>query len=140
MSEQSIIDLLKSHSIRPTANRIQIIETLAAQSRPVSLLELETELDTLDKSVISRSLSLFKEKHLLHTIEGGADSLRYELCHSRGEEDSDAHLHFYCHSCHKTFCIEEIPCPQVNLPEGYVRESVNFVIKGLCPDCSKSQT
>lgn len=136
MAKDDIIDLLQHHGIKPTANRILIADALSAEGRPLSLSELETALGTVDKSNISRALALFREQHLVHVLEDGSDSVRYELCHSHtDEEDDDAHVHFYCEKCRRTFCLEDIAIPPVNLPEGYAAESVNYMVKGVCPDC-----
>jgi Fur family ferric uptake transcriptional regulator len=33
--------------------------------------------------------------------------------------------------------MEGTPIPLVPLPEGYEMTSVNYMIKGLCPDCAR---
>ena len=130
-------DILKQHGIRPTANRIMILNVMNQAFCPMSMGEIEIELDSIDKSIISRTLNLFKEKHLVHVIEDGSDIVKYEICHSHAEErDYDLHAHFYCEKCKKTICMENIPVPDVFLPQGYDLRSANFVIKGLCPTCS----
>ena len=128
---------MQEHGIRPTANRITIARALSLAKGPVSVTELEQELETIDKSVIFRSLTLFRDNHLVHVLEDGDDLVRYELCRS-GEEgpDDDLHAHFFCTSCHRTFCLEDIPIPEVKLPGGFTARGANFMIKGLCPDCS----
>ena len=132
-----VSDFLAGHGIRPTANRILIAEALLEADRPLGLTDLEDILETIDKSNIFRTLSLFREKHAVHVMEDGGDSVKYEICHSPGEEDEDLHAHFFCTSCHRTFCLEEIPVPMVELPEGFSPESVNFMIKGVCPNCNR---
>jgi len=138
MGKNDIIHLFEAHEVKPTANRIIIAEALADARRPLSLTELENMLETVDKSVIYRSLTLFKEHRLVHIIEDGSDGVRYELCHSHDyHHDEDQHAHFYCENCHKTFCLEDTPVPEVTLPEGFKKQTVNYVIKGVCPDCRK---
>lgn len=133
-----IIDLMMHHGVKPTANRILIADAIRRAGRPLTMGEIETALGSVDKSVISRTLSLFRERHLVHTLHGGGDGLRYELCHSHSEEhDDDAHIHFWCRSCGKTFCLEDIHIPLVSLPAGYEEESVNYMVTGLCPECRK---
>ena len=83
------------------------------------------------------SLTLFKENHLLHQIDDGCEGVRYELCHAHGEIDDDRHVHFHCEVCHRTFCLEDLPVPQVDYPEGFRVETVNYMAKGICPECSK---
>ena len=138
MNEKQIEGLLERHGIKLTANRILIAKIMSTLDYPISMKELETMLLTMDKSSIFRTLSLFKNHHLVHQMEDGNDIVRYELCHSHSEEeDEDIHVHFYCEHCHRTFCLNEIPVPQVNLPVGYRQTAVNYMIKGICPDCSQ---
>ena len=134
---ESFEDLLLQHGIRPTANRLLILRELDRAKMPQSMSDIELSLQSVDKSIIFRTLSLFKEHHLLHSIEDGSDGIRYELCHSSLEDhDRDLHIHFHCERCKRTYCIEECIIPRVNLPAGYIEESVNYVVKGLCPKCS----
>ena len=139
MAEQDIIDLMMHHGVRPTANRIMIANTFVKAGRPLSMMEIESELESVDKSVISRALTLFREQHLVHVLPDGGDGIRYELCRSCNDShDEDAHIHFYCKKCGKTFCLEDISIPEVAIPSGYKAESVNYMVTGICPDCSKS--
>ena len=138
MNEKQIEGLLEQHGIKLTANRILIAKVMSTLDYPISMKELETMLLTMDKSSIFRTLSLFKSHHLVHQMEDGNDIVRYELCHSLNKEtDEDIHVHFYCEHCHRTFCLNEISVPQVNLPVGYRQTAVNYMIKGICPDCSQ---
>jgi Fur family ferric uptake transcriptional regulator len=137
MSGEECETLLASHDIKPTANRIVVAKTLAAAERPMSLSELEYKILSIDKSSVFRVLTLFREHHLVHVIEDGGDGVRYELCHSHDghAEDDDQHVHFYCERCHRTFCLHDTPIPTVSLPEGYRLTSINYMVKGLCPEC-----
>lgn len=129
--------LLEEHGVKVTANRLLVARALAQAGRPLSLMELEARLETVDKSNIFRTLTAFKEAHLVHALEDAGDGVRYELCHSHHEGmDDDLHVHFYCEKCHRTFCLEDIPVPPVTVPAGYDVQSVNYLIKGICPNCS----
>jgi Fur family ferric uptake transcriptional regulator len=140
LTEEHCVQLLESHNVKPTANRIVVARALAAAMRPLLLAELEAEIGTIDKSGIFRTLTVFKENHLVHLVEDGCQGVRYELCHSRHEdEDDDMHVHFHCTQCHKTFCIDNTPVPVVELPDGYLMSTVNYVVKGICPDCAKQR-
>lgn len=137
MKEAESIELLMEHGIRPTANRIMLVKSLAEAERPLTMMELEDRIETIDKSNIFRALTLFKEQHLVHVIEDGGDAVRYELCHSHEEEnDNDVHAHFYCERCHQTFCLNDVPIPSVSLPNGYRMTTINYLVKGICPKCS----
>jgi len=137
MDEKRCTELLLRHGVKPTANRIVVVKALAAMDRPLSLTELEYKILSIDKSGVFRALTLFRDHHLVHVIEDGGDSVRYELCRSAADgEDDDMHVHFFCERCHRTFCIEDVRIPQVPLPDGYVMATANYVVKGLCPDCA----
>ena len=139
MNVFSIDELFIEHDIKPTANRTLVARALADSPRPLSLAELEEKLLTLDRSSIFRALTLFREQHLVHVIEGGGEGVRYELCQSHDHEtDDDQHAHFHCEHCHRTFCLEDIPVPMVRLPEGYEMTSASYLIKGICPACARA--
>ena len=132
----SLEELLAHHGVKPTAHRLLIARALQDANRPLSLMELEARLETIDKSNVFRALSAFREAHLVHVLEDAGDGVRYELCHSHDEEhDDDVHVHFYCTHCHKTYCLEDTPVPPVGVPEGFSPESVSYLVKGICPEC-----
>ena len=135
MMPDALASLLERHGIKPTANRLLIVRALSERRHPMSMIELETVLETVDKSVISRTLSLFRERRLVHVLED--DGVRYELCHSDDEDhDDDMHVHFHCLSCGRTFCLESIPVPAVPVPDGYRTVTANYMLKGYCPACA----
>ncbi len=138
MNENETAQLLTLHGIKPTANRIVVAKALATEERPLSLGELERRIATIDKSGIFRSLTLFREHHLVHVIEDGGEGVRYELCRSHSATgDDDMHVHFFCERCHQTFCLGHIQIPSVSLPNGYEMTTANYVVKGICPKCAK---
>lgn len=133
--EETPVSLMQEHGVKPTANRILILKALLQAGRPLSLTEIETILESVDKSIISRTLSAFREHHLLHAVSDG-DSLRYEVCHcAEEEEDSDRHVHFHCDVCGRTFCFEQLPIPAVDYPSGFAVENVEYMAHGICPEC-----
>ena len=137
--KDELIALLEAHDIKPTANRMMVVKALRSSIQPLSLAELERRIQTIDKSNVFRALTLFREHHLVHAIEGGGDGTRYELCHSRCDNrDEDQHPHFYCEVCQQTFCLDYLHMPEVELPEGFKAHSVNFIIKGVCPHCREN--
>ena len=138
MDEAKCIKLLEEHGVKPTANRIVVVKALVSSIQPQSLAELESRIVTIDKSNVFRALTLFREHHLVHAIEGTGDGTRYELCHShRDDHDDDLHPHFFCEECLQTYCLDGVEMPEVQLPAGFKQHSSNFMIKGTCPHCKK---
>ncbi len=137
MESREIINRLEQKGIKPTANRILVYKTLAAKAMPMSLRNLEEVMVSMDKSSIFRTLTLFLEHDVVHAFEDGRGVLNYELCGEEGEcHHHDGHIHFYCESCQRSFCLEDIHIPGFDLPAGFHPHSVSFVIKGECPKCA----
>lgn len=130
------INVLEKADIRATVNRILVVDALMHAKTPMSLTDLETQLETLDKSSIFRVLTLLLQHDIVHAIEDGRGIVKYEMCHGDGHcSVNDMHAHFYCEKCQNVFCLEEINMPKVALPDGYEMKSINFMIKGICPNC-----
>lgn len=129
---------LIERGIKPTAVRILILKIMLEQDKAFSLYGLEEILDTVDKSTLSRTINLFHDKLLIHSIDDGSGSMKYSVCSKDCSCSlNELHVHFACTKCHNTFCLESISIPKVQLPPNFVLESVNFVFKGLCDKCSK---
>lgn len=138
MDNAEIEAVLAGKGIKPTANRILVLNELMKASRPVSLADLEMSLHPMDKASIFRVLELFAEKEVIHVIEDGSRSLKYELCHGkRHHAVSDQHVHFYCEKCDKVYCFDDIAVPQVEIPADFRVRATNFMLKGICPDCDR---
>lgn len=132
-------EILSKKGVKPTANRVLILRSLLTVEHPISLSEMEELIPTMDKSSIFRTLNLFLEHHVTHQIDDEG-VIKYELCHHENECDlSDMHTHFHCEVCHQTFCLHEIQVPIVQLPEGYQIEAINYMVKGVCPQCAKKR-
>ena len=136
--EDTVVKILEDHGVRLTANRLVVAKTLAASPFPMSLIELENKILTIDRSNIFRALTLFKEHHLVHAIEDGSGGVRYEMCRSHNHEvDDDEHAHFHCERCGKTYCLDYGSIPPIPLPDGFEPISVNYLVKGICPECRR---
>lgn len=128
---------ISKSGVRPTAVRLLIYRFMKSSSNPVSSIDIEAALETVDRSTISRTLSVFLENDLIHSIDDGSGLLKYEVC--RGEHDHsihDMHVHFRCIRCGKTVCLPTTSIPLVDLPAGFVAMNVNYVISGQCDKCS----
>lgn len=132
---------LEDRGIKPTSVRLLILKEMLSGKEAFSLRSLEDALDTVDKSTLSRTISLFHEKLLIHSIDDGSGTMKYSVCNSDCMCSlGDLHVHFTCRKCGQTFCLESISIPSVQLPKGFLLENVNFVLKGLCDSCSKFAT
>lgn len=84
MNSTDIENFLNGKGIKPTSNRILVAKELMKASHPVSLADLEILLGfSMDKASIFRVLELFSEKEIVHVIEDGSRSFKYELCNGK---------------------------------------------------------
>ena len=137
--EQYYLDKLALRDIRPTATRLLILREMMRGDEAVSMPDLERFLPTIDKSTISRTLSLFLLHRLVHAIDDGSGALKYAVCEDNCDcSVDDEHTHFYCECCHRTFCLKQIAVPVVAIPDGFSLNSINYVLKGMCPECASA--
>ncbi len=138
-------EILEKAGLRATPNRILVLRELMGAEAPQSLIELETRLETLDRSSILRVLTSLCDHGLVHVMEDGRGVSKYEACHDSGHHHDHRewhiaedlhHAHFYCEKCGKVYCLEDVMVPQIEVPEGFEVRGVNFMLKGLCPRCS----
>lgn len=128
---------LADRGVRSTANRLLVLKALMQAKGPVNLGDLEAELAPMDRASLFRTLTLFAKAELVHAFEDGSGSVKYELCHGHDHHTpDDMHAHFHCEHCGATYCLETVAAPMVDLPDGFRVQSVNYLLKGLCPRCS----
>jgi len=138
MNREEAEALLKKRHIQPTAIRLLVLKALSESKQSLSLLDLDNLLDTVDKSSIFRTLTLFHAHRVVHGIDDGTGSYKYALCDADCTCELDGeHTHFHCMECHRTFCFKNIPTPLVHLPEGFQLTSVNYVVTGVCAQCTQ---
>lgn len=141
MESSSPEDIFTLAGVRPTAMRLWVYRTLQQCHHPISLRQMEERMGSADRSTIFRTLTLLLQHHLIHSVDDGTGSLKYEACtsprhHTHPHElHDDLHVHFHCEACQRTFCLPQVGVPQVELPQGVKVYSVNYVVKGLCPLC-----
>lgn len=128
---------LDNAGVRVTAVRLLIWKTIRNGFHDAfSLADLETVLPTVDRSTLFRNLSVLTEAHLLHEIDDGSGSQKYCVCHLDDTRHCQGHIHLTCRICHRTYCLTNVKIPPVPLPEGFVQEETEYVVKGICKECS----
>ncbi|WP_167596459.1 Fur family transcriptional regulator [Leeuwenhoekiella sp. ZYFB001] len=135
---KEIESTLQNKGIRPTAMRMLIYKFMAEKKSAQGLSDLELAFTKADRTTVYRTLKTFEEKGVVHQIDDGTGVLKYALCEPgcRCDIERDLHLHFHCNSCDKTICLTEHKIPHINLPDGFIAEDANLVVKGICDSCS----
>ena len=126
--------ILTEAGVKPTAIRMMVMKEIIAVGHTFTLSDMEFRLETVDKSTLFRTLTLFLEHKLLHEVDNGSGSKIYCRCECRNAHTS--HIQFTCTSGGKTFLIKYIDTSSIPHPEALTIEEISCVMKGLCPDCS----
>lgn len=136
----TIEKLLVQKKIRPTAMRNLILQFLKEQHVAISLTNIEDSFEKSDRTTLYRTLKTFEEHGVVHKIDDGSGVTKYALCEENCncEVETDLHLHFHCSKCEETVCLTNHKIPHINLPQGFLAEDVNLVVKGLCEKCNIS--
>ena len=130
-------NILQQRNIKPTAMRLLVAEKLLKQQYAVSHKELAEQFEKADNVTLFRTLKIFLEHKLIHTIDDGTGVVKYALCQSGCNcKPSEQHTHFYCTECKHTFCLTETEIPDINIPQNFKLEGANLVLKGKCDRCS----
>jgi len=133
----ALVEILKQNALSITDNRLKILSFFQKNNKALSHADIEKlSGKNFDRVTIYRTLQTFVEKGIIHTIPTSDNSVRYALCKDCKEgEHVDDHVHFVCKNCNKTFCLDDVVSPKIDLPEGYVAEHVEVIIYGLCKEC-----
>ena len=133
---------LRSAGVRVTAVRLMVWRQIHESfSDLFSLMDLEEAMPTVDRSTLFRTLTLFSQSHLLHSVDDGSGSQKYCICHHNDTRHCLGHVHLTCRNCHKTICLTNVKIPvledlQSVVPDGFVTEETEYVVKGLCRKCA----
>lgn len=131
--------VLENAGVRVTAVRLLIWRRVRhGFTDTFCLADLETALPTVDRSTLFRTLTLLTDAHLLHLTDDGSGSQKYCVCHLDDTRQCLGHVHLTCRGCHRTYCLQNIHIPSVPLPKDFLLEEAEYIVKGLCPQCSRA--
>lgn len=130
---------LEKNGVRPTAMRILVYKYMVQKETAVTLTCIENAFTKADRTTLYRTLKSFEEKGIVHQIDDGTGFAKYALCEPgcNCALDQDLHLHFHCTNCDDTVCLTDHKIPQIKVPEGFITENINLVVKGICDKCSR---
>ncbi|MBM7556512.1 Fur family transcriptional regulator [Halanaerobacter jeridensis] len=130
---------LKAEGIRCTKQRINILNILLEQSKPLTAKEIHQKLEdaeiSLRLSTIYRTLNLFENKRFIKKLNINDQESKFELM---GEVH---HHHLVCVNCNQ---IVPLDCPlqeyedELSSETGYQIQDHSIKFYGLCPDCQKN--
>ena len=134
----AVLDLLKAHELSVTGGRKEILGLFLSRKGALAHADIEQKLgDRFDRVTIYRTLQVFVDKGLIHSIPTKDNAIRYALCKDdcASGHHHDHHVHFVCKQCDNTYCLDEVATPSVKLPRGYTINQVEMVVSGVCKSC-----
>lgn len=132
-------DILKHNELSITEGRKRILELFLSQEGALAHadIELGTE-EKFDRVTVYRTLQIFLDKGIIHSIPTADNSIKYALCKDNCGQGHhhDNHIHFVCVGCGNTTCLDDTHIPELKLPKGYVQKQVDVVVNGWCKQCN----
>ena len=131
-------EILRRKNLSVTDSRRKILTLFLSTPDAMAHGDIEKKAgEKFDRVTIYRTLQTFVEKGIVHTIPTADNAVLYALCKDCTEgHHHDDHVHFVCSACERTICLDDVISPNIDLPEGYVADSVQVVIHGTCKDCN----
>ena len=132
------MNILRKNHLSVTDSRCTILHMFLQNTKgAVRHSDIEQGIPGLDRVTIYRTLQVFSEKGIIHSIPSLDGAVRYALCHSGCEEGQhhDNHVHFVCSKCSNTVCLDHVTIPAVKLPVGFKASEFQMVVNGICKSC-----
>jgi Fur family ferric uptake transcriptional regulator len=134
--ELSDAELLRSHGLQVTVQRLAVLRTVA--DRPHSTADdiaavVREELGSISRQAVYDALTALADKGLVRRIQPAGSPARFET------RIGDNHHHLICRTCGRTVDVDcavgEIPCLTASDDSGYVIDEAEVIYWGRCPEC-----
>ena len=137
MFELADVDqLLRSHGVQVTAQRLAIMRSVAAHPHATADLvadDVRASLGAISRQAVYDSLGVLVDRHLLRRIQPAGSAARYEC------RVGDNHHHLICRTCGSTFDVDcavgEVPCLTASDDHGFVIDEAEVIYWGYCAPC-----
>jgi Fur family transcriptional regulator, ferric uptake regulator len=130
--------LLKAKKLNVTDIRCQVLLFLMEPGIALTQKELEEALalqgEAVDRVTLYRTIRVLQDKKVIHAIALDAQTVKYKLA---GEHKKSNHPHFHCCHCNRLMCMPQLTIEQKMLPDGFVMQSSNLLIDGVCKACNR---
>lgn len=132
--EEQLRELLASHGLRVTEQRVALLRELGRVTSPISHPELTERMarSGLDRATVYRNLLTLAEAGVLIRAQLGDQVWRYELPRTLSSDHAH-HPHLVCSECGTVRCL---PAAAVKLRGEAARSEVAEVqLRGRCASC-----
>ncbi len=131
-------DILEYHQVKKTTPRVALIQALQKGNGPLSESEIKELMGELyDRVTFYRSVQTLSQAGIIHRIVADNVLVKYALNNcENGHHHQVDHAHFYCRKCHNLYCLKSIKIRKLSLPEGFLDEEHDLIIRGICDTCN----
>lgn len=129
---------LHEHGLRSTRPRQSVLRVLMARNEALEQRQISELLEEdMDRATLYRSLRQLEDAGLLHKVSTDDGPPRFAYCGTpcTSVAHNHHHIHFSCHGCGRTFCLENTRIPPIAVPTGYEVVDWQYHLSGLCPQC-----
>lgn len=139
MDRKSTFDYLTSYGIKPSMQRIAVMDYLLRNMTHPSAEDIYSalmkDMPTLSRTTVYNTLRLFVES-------GAVNQLTIDERTSNFDSDMHPHAHFLCTKCGKVY---DVPLRDDDLrnegviPAGFRTEKSSLYYRGVCKDCLEKE-
>jgi len=133
-------DLLRSHRIPVTAQRIAVIKAVGRRPHATAdeiVDEVKADIGAISRQAVYNVLSLLSDKGILRRTQPAGSPARYE------DRVGDNHHHLVCRECGRTENVDcavgARPCLEAAEDHGFLIEEAEVIYWGYCPACRKGR-
>lgn len=137
MTAEDTLTYLSKHGVKPSAQRIAVMEYLLRHRTHPTAEEiyraLHPSLPTLSRTTVYNTLRLLVEQEAATQLTIDERNVCYDA-------DTSAHAHFLCTSCGRVFDIPLISdhlIAMAALPQGFRTDQSALYFRGCCEQCGK---
>ena len=132
---QELSDFLMKHKIKPSFQRIKILQRLSSKKDHPTVNQIYTDLveqiPSLSKTTVYNTLNLFIKEGVARSINADTSESRYDLITS-------SHGHFLCNKCGNIYDFDITD--NINFDflskQGNEITSLDITIRGICKNCT----
>ena len=136
-SQAALRERMTSKGVRPTPQRLRVLEALADESDDATAQEIHRRIGSrggeIGLATVYRTLAVLSEHGLVDALPHRPGEMCYRLC-------GDAHHHhLVCASCHRVIELHECELEDwidgLAAARGWVADEHRLEVSGRCPEC-----
>jgi Fur family transcriptional regulator, ferric uptake regulator len=134
-------ELIETHGLDPTPNRVRVMEMIGNNPSPIRAQEIFTTVRRtaeINRVTVYRILDLLVERGLVARLSGGGRSRVYGIAPN---ENHPAHPHFHCRNCDLLQCLQpgSLKVDVEDYQRSFAGEicGVDVRVEGICSACLK---